>query len=488
MHKAFRFAKPAAWLALGLFGTSLLPAAHATEAAAAQAPAIAKRFQAYYNAQQGPRVLGNPVGEQVFAYTYPAQYFEKGRIEDHRGESGNPAYAFAYGLLTAELMEGSPNLAVSTTSLKYADLSAAHAPNRRVSFNGGKSGVIKTVDGTFVPFDAGLNSAPGYVVPDYFWDYINRADLFPGGWLHDVGLPMTPIMSATVVKNGETRAITMQAFERAVLSNDPKNPADFRIERGNIGADAARITDKPEHNDTAAIQMPAPNAISTLPLHIVARFKGDDTQIEAELKWSDGTVFTNTLEVLREDGDPIVVDSINWLIESEPPHPATNQAVLTLRRQSGEVLATQNVQVLYYNDPNTQRVDLYFVDDVQDLQRLGRTIPKTQAVATAAVQELLWGLDPSDLTGFVTALPSPKDVLTYMARESNWGPRVTLRGLVIANGVATVNLSREIEAYGGGSAKVGAIYRQIEATLKQFSSVKQVKLAVEGQTEGILQP
>lgn len=488
MHKAFRFAKPATWLALGLLATSFVPMQHTTEAATLQAPTIAKRFQAYYNQQQGPRVLGNPVSEQLFAYTYPAQYFEKGRIEDHRGESGNPAYAFAYGLLTSELMEGSPNLSVSTTSLTYTDLKTAHEPNRRVSFNGGKSGVIKTVDGTFVPFDAGLNSAAGYVVPDYFWDYINRADLFPGGWLHDVGLPMTPIMSATVVKNGETRAITMQAFERAVLSNDPKNPADFRIERGNIGADAAKMTGKPEQTEVAAIQLPAPNQVSTLPLHIVARFKGDDTQIEAELKWSDGTVFTNTMPVLREDGDPIVVDSINWLVESEPPHPATNNAVLTLKRMSGEVLAKQNVTILYYNDPNTQRVDLYFVDDVQDLQRLGRNIPKTQAVASAALQELFWGLDPSDLTGFTTAIPKPEEVLGYMARESTWGPRVTLRGLVISNGVASVNLSREIDAYGGGSARVGAIYKQIEATLKQFSSVKEIKLAVEGKTDGILQP
>jgi len=461
---------------------------HMSEAAELQSPAIAKRFEAYYNQQQGPRVLGNPVSEQLFVYTYPAQYFEKGRIEDHRGESGNPAYAFAYGLLTSELIEGSPNLSVSTTSITYADIRTAHDPSRRVVLNVSESGVVDTGEGIFVPFDAGLNSAPGYVVPEYFWDYINRTDLFPGGWLHDVGLPMTPVMPATVVKNGEKRDITMQAFERAVLSNDPKNPADFRIERGNIGADAAKMTNKPGHNDVAAIQIPAPNAVSTLPLHIVARFKGDDTQIEAELKWSDGTVFTNTVDVLREDGDPIVVESIKWLNEGAPPVPTTNQAVLTLKRMSGEVLARQNVTILHYEDPATQQVELYFVDEFQELQRLGRNIPKTQAVASAALQELLWGLDPSDLTGFTTALPSPKEVLTYMARESTWGPRVTLRSVVIKDGVATADFSREIEAYGGGSARVGTMYRQIEATLKQFSSVKEVRLAVEGQTEGILQP
>lgn len=487
MHNTIRLAKPATWLALGLLATSFLPAARMSEAAMAQAPTIAARFQTYYNQQQGPRVLGNPVSEQLFAYTYPAQYFEKGRIEDHRGENGNPAYAFAYGLLTSELMEGAPNQSVSTTSLNYADLRAAHAPNRRVVYNS-DSGVVDTGEGIFVPFDAGLKSAPGYVVPTYFWNYINRLDLFPGGWLHDVGLPMTPVLQATVVKNGETRQITMQAFERAVLSNDPKNPADFRIERGNIGADAARMANKAEHSDTAAIQLPAPNTTHTLPLHIVARFKGDDLQVEGEIKWSDGTFFTNTLQVLREDGDPIIVDSMNWLVESEPPKPATNAATLTLRKQNGEVIATQNLNILYYNDPNITRVELYFLDDFEELQRLRRGVPKTQAVAAAAIQELLWGMDPSDLTGFVSVLPTPQEVLTYIGREHTWGPRVTLRSLVINNGVATVNLSREINAYGGGSARVGNMYRQIESTLKQFPTVQQVRLAVEGETEGILQP
>ncbi len=455
---------------------------------AVAAPEVAQRFQSYYNEHEGLRVLGNPVGGEVFAYTYPAQYFEKGRIEDHRGESDNPAWAFTYGLLVPELMEGSPDDSVSTTSITYANLSAAHDPGRRTVVGGSRTGVIKMVNGTFVPFDAGLGSAPGYVVPDYFWDYINRADLFPGGWLHDVGLPMTQVMSATVEKNGETRAIMLQAFERAVLTYDAKNPADFQVERGNIGADAVQITDQLAGVTDAAIQMPAPSAVTTLPLHIVARFKGDDTQIEAELRWEDGTVFTNTLQVLREDGDPIVVDSINWLIESQPPRPASPEAMLTLRHELGEVIARQNVSVLYFDSPDSQQVKLYFLDDDQQLQETRRAIPKTPAPATAALQELLWGIDPSSLAGFGTALPSPEKVLNFTGREPTWGPRVTLRGLIIKDGVATADFSEEINAYGGGSARVQAIRDQITATLKQFSTVRDVRIEVGGRSEGVLQP
>lgn len=455
----------------------------------AQAPGIAQRFVPYYTANQGLRVLGNPVGEPLFAYTYPAQYFEKGRIEDHRGENANPDWAFAYGLLTSELMEATPNASVSTTSLTYRDLQVAHEASRRTAPPAGfNNAPLEVGGGTFVPFNAGLGASPGYVVADYFWEYINRADLFPGGWLHDVGLPMTGVLQATVVKNGSTRNITMQAFERAVLSYDPENPADFQVERGNIGADAANIGEKAEESDTAAIQLPAPNAVSTLPLHIVARFKGDDTQIVAELKWNDGTVFTNTLPVLREDGDPIVVDSINWMIESQPPRPATPDAKLTLSRMSGEVLATQNLKVLYYDDPDVQRVELVWLDDQLQLQTLTRVVPKTEAIARAALEELLWGMDPNDLTGFQSSLPTPEEVLTYMGRQPIWGPRVTLRSLVINNGVATADFSREIDAYGGGSARVGSLRGQIVATLEQFPSVQEVRITVEGESEGILQP
>ena len=490
MQNARRSTTPITLIAALMVALATLAPAPPARAARLQTPEIAPRFQAYYAENEGLRVLGYPVSEQLFAYTYPVQYFEKGRIEDHRGESGNPDWAFAYGLLTSELMEGSRNQSVSATSLTYADLRAAHAPNLRTpappNYTGGNP--VVSGNGVFIPFDAGLAVAPGYVVPTYFWDYINRADLFPGGWLHDVGLPITNAMEATVIKNNEQRDIILQAFERAVLSYDPENPSSFQVERGNIGADAARITDKPQESEEAAIQLPSPNARVTLPLRIVARFKGDDAWIEAELKWNDGTVFSNTLPVLREDSDPIVVDSINWLIESRPPQPATQQATLTLKRMSGEVIAQQNVTVLPFDSPETQQVELYFADDFAELHRTLRSIPRTQAIATAALQELIWGIDPTSLAGFSTALPSPEEVLTYPGREPTWGPRVTLRGLVIKDGVATADFSQEIRAYGGGAARVGTLIGQVEATLMQFPTIQEVRITVEGEAEGVLQP
>jgi len=78
--------------------------------------------------------------------------------------------------------------------------------------------------------------------------------------------------------------------------------------------------------------------------------------------------------------------------------------------------------------------------------------------------------------------------LSFPGRRMDWEPRVTLRGLTIVDGVATANFSRELTAYGGGSLRVHLIREQITRTLKQFSTVREVRIAIEGQTEGALEP
>ena len=92
----------------------------------------------------------------------------------------------------------------------------------------------------FVPFDPYLRPVSGYVVAPYFWAYINRADLFPAGWLHDIGLPITHTFTAKVNKGGGERTIFVQAFERGVLTYDMQNPAGWQVEKGNVGTDAMR--------------------------------------------------------------------------------------------------------------------------------------------------------------------------------------------------------------------------------------------------------
>ena len=111
--------------------------------------------------------------------------------------------------------------------LTYADLRARAAPEERIAPPAGFTGLTAVLpDGSvFIPFTADLSPAPGHVLAPWFWEYINRHDLFPGGWLHDVGLPITEPLEALVDKGQHKgRRIIIQAFQRTILTDDPLNP------------------------------------------------------------------------------------------------------------------------------------------------------------------------------------------------------------------------------------------------------------------------
>ena len=60
----------------------------------------------------------------------------------------------------------------------------------------------------------------------------------------------------------------------------------------------------------------------------------------------------------------------------------------------------------------------------------------------------------------------------------------------IENKTIFVDFSRELQNYGGGSLNVLCIRGQIEKTLKQFPSIEEVVITVEGRDDqnGVLQP
>jgi hypothetical protein len=152
-----------------------------------------------------------------------------------------------YGLLVDELHNGRANLPVGgdRSELTYAEIHDWADPSRRIAPPSGYTGsgaMTVEADGTtFIPFAANLTGAPGHLVPGYFWAYINRPELFPAGWLHDIGLPVTPARQVAVTKflpeGPAQRTITIQAFQRAILTQDPQNPADWQVERANVGTD-----------------------------------------------------------------------------------------------------------------------------------------------------------------------------------------------------------------------------------------------------------
>ncbi|GIV98098.1 MAG: hypothetical protein KatS3mg057_2755 [Herpetosiphonaceae bacterium] len=443
---------------------------------------VAEPFRDYYERIDGIRLLGYPLTGLMQVNGYAAQYFEKGRLEDHRHEVNDPNWAFMEGLLTIELMDRAPGMAVNNTSITYADLKAAADPSLRHApppgFTGGTRGVH---DGMFIPFDPQLRPAPGYIVAPYFWAYMNRQDLFPTGWLHAFGLPISDTFTATTLKDGETRTIFMQAFERTVLTYDMRNPAGWQVERGNIGADMTKTL-------SGWVEQPGPNARVTLPLHILARVAEPGEVVYATLRWQDGTTLTRSFVTLRgEDMRGLMIDSLDWAPGTTPQHPPTQQATLELYNRVHGLMARQQITVVNPNDQETQEIEVYLVDG-ETVKPVKTRVARTPRIGAAAIEELLWGPPPTNPAGYTTALPTPWEVLSFHAREPDWGPRVTLLSLSIEDGVATANISQELRAYGGGSLRVMLIRQQISKTLLQFPGVREVRIAIEGETEEILQP
>ncbi|MCY7287805.1 MAG: GerMN domain-containing protein [Cryobacterium sp.] len=178
-----------------------------------------------------------------------------------------------------------------------------------------------------------------------------------------------------------------------------------------------------------------------------------------------------------------MIGLLDWLSAQDPP--ATHRAVVELHNSTGELLAWREMIVLGPSDPGTRTVDLFWLFGAE-VRPHPQQIVKTERVEQAAQEALLWG-PPRTQMSFATALPTPQEVLSFPGREAGWGARVTLRCLAIADGVATADFSQELRAYGGGSARVRAIRQQITRTLTLFPSVREVRIAIEGQAEGILE-
>lgn len=127
---------------------------------------------------------------------------------------------------------------------------------------------------------------------------------------------------------------------------------------------------------------------------------------------------------------------------------------------------TTTIKVYFHNEkfnPNQQ--------DCTKVFPTTRTIPKTKAVARAALDELFKGVTPEEEKNEFGSFPAEntKDIL---------------KGLNVKRGVAYVNFNKSVyEKLGNTTSSCGGgFYSTIDATLKQFPTIKTVVYAIEGST------
>lgn len=144
------------------------------------------------------------------------------------------------------------------------------------------------------------------------------------------------------------------------------------------------------------------------------------------------------------------------------------QIEIPVRFGAGSITAPETIKIKIYF--NNSKLDPFSCEEVFAAER---EIIKTPAVARRAIEELLKGpTEKEKEEGFLT----------------NINPDVKIQKLNIKNGLAEVDFDKQMEFQVAGSCRVLAIRSQIIQTLKQFPTVKDVVISIDGRIEDILQP
>lgn len=124
-----------------------------------------------------------------------------------------------------------------------------------------------------------------------------------------------------------------------------------------------------------------------------------------------------------------------------------------------------------------------------------RIIKNDLIVRRRAIEELLKGPTAEEKEqGYYSNIPNKEEIIDFRERIKNEtgetpyeGDEIEIKSLKITSGIAYVDFSKELKAYGGGSCRVAAIKAEISETLKQFPRVDGVIISIEGDQRA-LQP
>jgi hypothetical protein len=228
------------------------------------------------------------------------------------------------------------------------------------------------------------------------------------------------------------------------------------------------------------VDTPTEGARIGLPLSVSGRARVFENTLNLRLKNANNKILLE--DVLTADSPDIglygsFVKSLSY------PEPLTERGTLEFFAYSpkdGSEIEKVIINVRF-ETLDTILLKTYFSNSYKDPGALAcattyaveRRVQRTTAVGAVAINELLNGTTASESKqGFFSSI----------------NPGTKLNSLKIEDGVARVDFSRNLGEGVGGSCKVSAIRSQIESTLKQFPTVKSVVIAIEGETEEVLQP
>ncbi|MEK7211616.1 MAG: GerMN domain-containing protein [Patescibacteria group bacterium] len=236
-------------------------------------------------------------------------------------------------------------------------------------------------------------------------------------------------------------------------------------------------------NKNIRVTKPTANAVVTSPLQIEgeARLWYFEASFPVKLVDDNGNVLAQGPAQAQSDWMTENFVPFKAELKFNPPTMEKGKLILSKNNPSGLPQNDEQIEVpVVFGKLETAKLKVFFNNDKLDPEyscnkvfAVEREVAKTEAVARAALEELLAG--PSDAeksSGYFTSI----------------NPGVKIQKLTIENGVAKVDFDETLERAVGGSCRVSAIRAEISETLKQFPIVKSVIISIDGRTEDILQP
>lgn len=276
--------------------------------------------------------------------------------------------------------------------------------------------------------------------------------------------------------------------EETELSDQSGNPIDFSYLRkgfsvsvtsapyGRNFAKKMKVTKEPG----IIVYLPAPGDEIGLPLEIEGVARVFENTFSYRILDKDATILMENY-AMAESPDigiygPFKIDTYY----SQPKSAYGTIEVFEYSAKDGSEINKVAIPVVF-KDVESMNVKVFFGNiklnpassNCSKVFPVERRVPKMEAVGMAALAELLKGANNIESNeGYFSSINSG----------------VTVRSLNIVGGMARADFDKALEANVGGSCRVAAIRSEITETLKQFPSIKNVIISIEGRTDDILQP
>lgn len=291
----------------------------------------------------------------------------------------------------------------------------------------------------------------------------------------------------------ENRPVKVSNFEECSMAGYPimeSYPEQCRTPDGKTFA--RDVGNELEKSDLIRVSSPRPGQTIASPIEISGEARGTwFFEASFPIKIFDDNGFLLGILPAQAEGEWMTEDFVPFKVKIHFAAPSTKNGVLVLEKDNPSGLPEYADEIRFpivfggveqLSAGETMTVKIFLNDskyanepyfDCLKTVAVNRNIPKTQAVAKSATEALLRGATEEEISrGFLNSIPL--------------GAR--LNKITIDNGVAKADFDDRLEYQVGGSCRVAAIRAQIVDTLKQFPTVKEVVISVNGRTEDILQP